>query len=67
MAPSDFIDACRGGLRAPSDLLAAWGIAADRLEARKAFLRYLLEGDLRGWCVGPCSRATARNLARWAA
>src|SRR5262249_5437594 len=49
---SDFIDACRGGLNAPSDLLAAWGIAADRLEAREAFLRYLLDGDLRAGVAG---------------
>ena len=59
---SDFIDACRGGLRAPSDLLAAWGIAADRLEARKAFLRYLLEGDLRS---GVSGHAREQRHATW--
>lgn len=42
----DFAEACRGTLRAPSDLLLQWGLGATETPRRVAFLRYLLEGEL---------------------
>ena len=41
-----FFRACRGRLRAPAEALADWGCSAKDSDAREAFLRYLVEGDL---------------------
>jgi hypothetical protein len=44
----EFFLACRGDMQAPAELLVKWGLESATIEKRRAFLRYLRDGELGG-------------------